>query len=474
MGNEVVQNEGVRLIAGAFRTTPREPLQQLLNILPMDLRLRMLTDNSALRLYRLQRSSQVLLRLGGAWCPNPQETIPTPTRRATKTALRALASRVSEKGNRIEAFPDIPERAPSWEGRVSVRTPLRREQQEALSKHLTNQLTVGEIPQIFLAGVLSNRGRHDDKSIAATAAVLYHKGSEWGHCEHVLGEKVTQADIEAEALRPALTLLRDFTNETGYKGPVQITTSSPSAPQLFLNFTQHATQHASIEFARSIDTLLAKHPQISLTIQYAKKNPVLTGFKRTRHLALEAVKRPLTNEQRPPSIHYQRAATQAAAIGAWEKRYQESPRLSQSYNSALVNPPDGRVHTILRIASKGLRRKGHTYSHRVPRDVQSTLIRLITGHAFTGAYRLKFHRKNLPPATEEEVACACGAVPEDTEHVLLHCPLTHEQRLRHLSSDGLPDSLRKLFDSPKRCLGLLRFLEETRVCVKPRSAWEPG
>jgi hypothetical protein len=198
------------------------------------------------------------------------------------------------------------------------------------------------------------------------------------------------------------------------------------------------------------------------------------GFKRTRHLALEAVKRPLTNEQRPPSIHYQRAATRAAAIGAWEQRYQESSRQSQAYNSALVTPPDGRVHPILRIASKGLRRKGRNFSHHVPREVQSTLTRLITGHAFIGAYRLKFQRKNLPPATEEEVACACGAVPEDTEHVLLHCPLTHDQRLRHLSENGLPDSLRKLFDSPSRCLGLLRFLEETRVCAKPRIAWEPG
>jgi hypothetical protein len=75
---QVVQNEGVRLIAGTFRTTPREPLQQLFNILPIDLRLRMMTNNSALRLYRLQSSSQVLLRLGGDWSPNPQEKIPTP------------------------------------------------------------------------------------------------------------------------------------------------------------------------------------------------------------------------------------------------------------------------------------------------------------------------------------------------------------------------------------------------------------
>jgi hypothetical protein len=60
------------------------------------------------------------------------------------------------------------------------------------------------------------------------------------------------------------------------------------------------------------------------------------------------------------------------------------------------------------------------------------------------------------------------------EESLPHCPLTHDQRLRHLSTDGTPDSLRKLFDSPKRCLGVLRFLEETRVCTKPWTAWEPG
>ncbi|KAI0271946.1 hypothetical protein BGY98DRAFT_76267 [Russula aff. rugulosa BPL654] len=109
------------------------------------------------------------------------------------------------------------------------------------------------------------------------------------------------------------------------------------------------------------------------------------------------------------------------------------------------------------------------YVHHVPRDIQSTLFRLITGHAFTGAYRLKFNRPNLPPAMEQEVACVCGAVPEDTEHVLLQCPLTHHHRCPHLFTEGPIDSLRKVFDHPMRCLGLLRFLEATRVCVKPRT-----
>ena len=306
------------------------------------------------------------------------------------------------------------------------------------------------------------------------AAVLYYTRSEWGHTACVLGEKLTYADIEVKALHPALNLLRDFVNETKYTGPIQIITGSHTAPGKFLDFSPNATQHASIALAQQIDALLTEHPLAFITVQYAKRNPALEGFKRTHQLALEAVKRPLSNEYEAPSIHYQRAETRAATIETWEQRYHESPKHSQAYDSALVTPPDGHAHMILRIASKGLRRKGRTFLHRVPRTVETTLIRLITGHAFIGAYRLKFQRKNLPPATEEEVACACGAVPEDTEHVLLHCPLTHNQRIRHLSNNGLPDSLRKLFDSPRRCLGLLRFLEETRICAKPRIAWEPG
>jgi len=81
--------------------------------------------------------------------------------------------------------------------------------------------------------------------------------------------------------------------------------------------------------------------------------------------------------------------------------------------------------------------------------------RLITGHAFMGAYCLMFKHKNCLLATEEEITCACRAVPKDMKHVLLFCPLTHEQCLRHLSEDGVPESLCKLFESPKHCMGLL-------------------
>jgi hypothetical protein len=93
---QVVQNDAVRMISGTFRTTPREPLHQLLNILPMDLRLNMIVQNSALRLYRVPKASQLLKRLGGAWhTPTHNDIpIPVPTRNNVKTTLRSLAARV--------------------------------------------------------------------------------------------------------------------------------------------------------------------------------------------------------------------------------------------------------------------------------------------------------------------------------------------------------------------------------------------
>ncbi|KAN0103964.1 hypothetical protein V8E52_011460 [Russula decolorans] len=271
------------------------------------------------------------------------------------------------------------------------------------------------------------------------------KDAQW---DVIIGAARRFAKIIRKPANSAVVILDDDVGGTSSMVNLRANLVESDTPRRFLDFSQHTAQHVSLELAGKIDLLLVEHPQLYLTIQHVKQTPALAGFKRIRKLALEAVKRPLANEERPPSIQYQRAETKAAAIQEWEQRYQESPRRSQAYDSALVTPPDGRVHMIFRIASTGLRKNGR--------------------HAFTGAYRIKFRHKNLPPATEEEVACACGAVPEDTEHVLLHCPLTHEQRLRHLSTDGLPDSLRKLFDSPGRCLGLLRFLEETRVHWDPR------
>jgi hypothetical protein len=212
-------------------------------------------------------------------------------------------------------------------------------------------------------------------------------------------------------MRPALALLSDFLTSFQYSGTVHVVAGSAEALGLFLNLGQHHTQHLAVEHAKTLDKILAAHPDLNISIQHAKRDPTLVGFKRTRHLLLEAISWPLRGRGNLKSAKFQLANSKVKALQDWEQQFYDSPRLSQVYDSTLTSPPDGRPHAILRIASVGIRVRGQKHVHRVPRDIQSTLFRLITGHAFTGAYCLKFKHPNLPPATEEEIACACGAVP---------------------------------------------------------------
>lgn len=68
----------------------------------------------------------------------------------------------------------------------------------------------------------------------------------------------------------------------------------------------------------------------------------------------------------------------------------------------------------------------------------STLFRLVTGHAFTGEYAMRFlWNKILSPLPEEAIACHWGMLPqtvEAVEHILLECPTYDDARQRPLSA----------------------------------------
>src|SRR6266478_493507 len=158
------------------------------------------------------------------------------------------------------------------------------------------------------------------------------------------------------------------------------------------------------------------------------------------HLILEAIKRPRNTNHKPKSIQFQRTELKRRVL-TWEQRFYNTHH-SQAYDSA---PPSS---DLPQQASKTWAKYTNTTFLATCKPPFSDTM----GHAF---------------------ACACGAVPEDTEYILLQCPRTHHHRQRLLFSLGPIDLLRKVLDHPMRCLGLLRFLETTRICIKPWITWEP-
>ncbi|KAI5115165.1 hypothetical protein M0805_000297, partial [Coniferiporia weirii] len=110
----VAQNQALRLVAGAFKTSPSSGLHHLLAILPIPFLLRHLLVNSAARLSKLPLTSQVIARLPPAWGPSPSH-VPNPVNRLRSSPdhpvsilhrLAFLSSPTSE--------PLYPYLAPPW------------------------------------------------------------------------------------------------------------------------------------------------------------------------------------------------------------------------------------------------------------------------------------------------------------------------------------------------------------------------
>jgi hypothetical protein len=90
-----VQNDMVKVVAGAFHTAPREALLQLTRMLPMRHFVEKLTYTSALQLYRLPRASQLLRHLGPDWyVPGHGDFLSVVTRSVTITRRKTPDSAV--------------------------------------------------------------------------------------------------------------------------------------------------------------------------------------------------------------------------------------------------------------------------------------------------------------------------------------------------------------------------------------------
>jgi hypothetical protein len=298
-----------------------------------------------------------------------------------------------------------------------------------------------------------------------------------------LGESVTKFDAQYYAFFPAIVLLNNYLKEHHHAGLIYIINSAKATIQRYSDTRPGPNQPTALDISWYTNHILRTHTDISLRIHWVKHDKAQTSFDRVKHSALEAAKRPLGQDQDPQTINYQRQAAKAEATRKWEERWHASPCTSLAYRTACTKPPDGRLHPILRIQQKGWvekpfrsKQKGTTHMAKTTRTTMLTLFRLITGHAFTGEYAMHSLWNRLPsPLPEEAIACHCGALPQTAEHILLECPSYDNARQQHLSTNGRVWSLDQLFNHPLRCIGTLRFLEETKAGAKPRSMdWEPG
>jgi ribonuclease HI len=430
--------------------------------------------------------NQLFRRIGNRWhSPQPDEpTLPTPNNPGAKTTLRLLASRVPSDGPRITQYPTLPAGAPDWGGRVEIILKKDNEDYRQVTETVVNDCQTGNTINIFCDGLTSNRNRDDAKQIGAASAVVYHEGKETLHAEQVFGEATTDSDARIRSFNSGLDALADVLTTQNGQGPNQALFLLHSSPTLkrVLDTSPHDQQPDAIGHATRLGEILNTFPNLNIKLLWLPRNCPFVGFKRAKQLALEAIRTadPTTIDE-PQTIKCQKANTQRIAIDNWAERWHQAPRTSLAYQTALTKPPDGNPHPTFIHAkaqrSPGGRRRAsrdptqhRTAESRFSRHTTSTLYRIITGHAFTGAYTQRFH----PQHTPSQIACQCGEPIQTVEHVLRDCPRYTAARRKHLTANGRLRNLSQMFSHPKRVHSLLRFLEETGACAKPQETWDPG
>jgi hypothetical protein len=219
-----------------------------------------------------------------------------------------------------------------------------------------------------------------------------------------------------------------------------------------------------------LSNILELHPNTNIVFLWLPRKIPFVGFKRAKQLALANIRTAnAATLVEPHTINHQKETAKDAAIVAWGEKWRKAPHTSKVYQNAITGPPDGKTHHTFQIHDPK-NTPGDEPLAKFSRLTCSTFYRFITGHAFTGEYTQRF----FPLHTQDQIRCQCGAPLQTVEHVLFHCPQHTAARRRHLTVSGRPRSFPQLLENPERVHSLLRFLEETRACNKPRAEWEPG
>ncbi|KAI0281923.1 hypothetical protein BC826DRAFT_314279 [Russula brevipes] len=99
-----------------------------------------------------------------------------------------------------------------------------------------------------------------------------------------------------------------------------------------------------------------------------------------------------------------------------------------------------------------------------------TMYRIITGHAFVGAYTQRVY----PNHTPEQIACPCSEPIQTIEHVLMACPLYNDACRKYLAVNGRLRNIQQLFNHPKRVQVVLSFLSRLELARhKPHTITAP-
>ena len=459
---EHAQNEGLRWLLGAFRTTPSAEMHHIGAIVPIPFLLQRLTTNAATRLLTLPASSQVLARLPPEW-PEHSDAPPVPLphtlmsrSKTPPTIIHHLATLTHPESEHTIPYYSPPWNSkPNWGPRLTTLAPPNAASDDERKEYITQiQTKIHSISTSFSTLSIftdGSRKLHRNKTRTGAGYVLLCQGQEVSAGRRGLGKRANVYDAEMLALAGAATAALEYVQQHPQITNIHFFSDNKAAVSSIVDTTDHPAQLSSIVFRRKIDSLLTLFPQARVEVQWVPGHKGIAGNERADELAKEAV------ALEPPAfrstITWAREKARKRTIKTWQKEWLARPHQNLS-SIALRLPPSDKLHPIHKNFL------GNRESH-------ARLIQAVTGHGFFGEYYARF-------VPSQSTACPCGEAPVQTrEHILVECPLYEDHR-HYLRAASRSLSLPHILGTADGLKAMAKFISNTRAFSKSTTALPPA
>jgi Reverse transcriptase (RNA-dependent DNA polymerase) len=490
-----VQNEMVKVVAGAFHMASREPLLHITCMLPMRHHLEKLTHTSALRLYRLPWASQLLRRLGPDWFSPGQGDFPLvvtnppsmPELRPTcQTALEALAARVPSDGPRVNVTAIAPWEVPNWGASLTYMGPGDAHGRKTWTMELCSSSQGLSNLIIHTAAKVTFQGRADGKIVGGAASTWSVSGGPHNRTAWTMGTDLMQFDAEVFGLARTAEVMAYLFSEVPPPQNIYIFSNSSSALQAIRNPRAKPSHDYSLCFYHALTYITTKFPLTKYFLVWTPVDATLEGQWMARVGAHQAcLTDPPDGFNRINSAAFQKDRTRTLAYQRWTvdfyweqlkhhflSQWNGVGSLGEAYKHALINPPDGSNHPLW-VAATSMEKDEFGRPTKTPkysRRTTSTLLQLTVDHAFTGSYARRF-RKADPIETTH---CPCGFHIQTPEHLIHTCPRFTAHRINSgIYSAYFTTPYPRLFQIPKDIHKLLEFLQTSRAASAPEVVLPP-
>jgi hypothetical protein len=382
---QVAQNDALRKMAGAFRTTPIDPLHNLLAIPPVAFTLRKLVQSYGDRLTRLPPSHLIRTILisnlaARAWSPfQPPSTLRRLLRENQRVSTFTLPLPTYDCSFSHVHVSPLPTSKPSPD--VGART------RALISNPLLHKLSLFILES------------DTDDSFFHTAWLLYRSLT-------LIDSGVACEHSKIGALMAATA---DGLESVRHDSLLYVFLPGPSTAPYLLRGHKHPYLPFSLRIIASVSRLVLGAPGVR--IAFRRFSPSWVALQRVKDDATPLLADP--EDVAPLAAIRDRKADMYAD---WSAQYVATPHPQPYFRSCA--PPDGnRPPPFIRgVLSRGSRR------------IFSAAVQLATGHSFTADYSRRFR-----PHAGDNTSCPCTLSPDHpvshtADHVIFHCPRFRDHR----------------------------------------------